>query len=814
MNLPSPGELLLGAWMRLTGKRHLVPLLKSLRHAGRPSEVPFPPELVEQGLTLVLAGLNNTLAMQSNASWVWPWWVERQTDPGSEAFLPTGTNVIQSNLTARNWTALGAEGSQREAMVDPVGMVTLRPYGWSWFPYVRADGADFFPPRLAGTRQELREDVLPVVRTLYAARPDLDWESEALALRAGAARDGSQDGSQEGSEWLVQTHRVRNRSDRALDLTFGIAVRPYNPLMFSPIASLAWADGVFRVNGKPALLLSDAPDRIAIANRRQGDPLLRADASSGDAARDSDSGMLTATAEYRLRLEPGEARELHVTGVIARGPAAPGAAVRPPSVADLRLSRDAELERLRADGARGMRIEVPHAELERAFRAVKARLHVFDDGDRFSPGSFLYHAHWFRDAAYIALAFDQMGEGDRVAAKLDASLRRQDWRGFFRSQTGEWDSNGQALWTIIGHVRRGGDPELLRRAWPALRRGGAWIDRKRRRGRGQPDAGLLPAGFSAEHFGPNDHYFWDNLWSVAGLEQLLWAARQLGKDGEAVRLERRIAEYRAGLDTAMRAAFGRARGAGLPCSPYRELDSAAVGNLVGLSPLYVTDPESEWVPGTVEFLARRNLRDGLFLQKIIHTGLNPYLSVQLARALLVRQDPRAFAILESLLRHGGPTFAWPEAIHPRTGGGCMGDGDHGWAAAEFLNLTRDLLVREERGALLLCSGAPEAWFREGATLAVEGAPTLHGTVAFRLTVGVDALALDWTCTRRAHQDPADLFLCLPLGRARALGLRGDAHGPHLRLRLRGDSGRMFHETVPPSGGDAAYSAPEGRILHA
>ena len=31
------------------------------------------------------------------------------------------------------------------------------------------------------------------------------------------------------------------------------------------------------------------------------------------------------------------------------------------------------------------------------------------------------------------------------------------------------------------------------------------------------DAGLLPAGFSAEHLGPNDYYYWDDFWGLAGL---------------------------------------------------------------------------------------------------------------------------------------------------------------------------------------------------------------------------------------------------------------------------------------------------------
>jgi hypothetical protein len=825
---PTFGELLLGAYLRWTGKRHLIPLLKSLKHAGRPSDIAFPSELVEQGLSLVLAGLNNTLAMQSNSSWVWPYWVERQIDPDAESFLPTGTNVIKSNLTARNWTALGVDGSQREAMIDPVGMVTLRPYGWSWFPYLRVDGANFFPPRLTGTRQELLEETLPVVVTRYPSRPDIDWTSECLALRGPGE-----------AEWLLCTHRVRNLSNRPLALTFGVALRPYNPLMFSPIGAIRYERGydngsgkgheygLFRVNGKAALMLAQPPRRVTVSNRWQGDSLLHPDRGLDNGRMDSNSGVLSAAAEYPLTLEPGEERVLHSVGMIARGTDAQSR-TNIPAVPDIERLRDAEVQRLRDTEAAGLQVEIPHKGLEKAFRAVKGRLCVFDDGDRFSPGSFLYHGHWFRDAAFIALAFDQMGYGNRVAAKTGPSLKRQDWRGFFRSQNGEWDSNGQALWTIIGHVQRGGDPALLEQAWPALWKGGLWIERMRQRSRtgrmgralGAPDKsrsphfGLLPAGFSAEHFGPNDHYYWDNLWSLAGLEKLLWAAQLLGRTREASRLESRIAAYRAEVETSMMEAFRRAGGEGLPCSPYRDMDSAAVGNLVGISPLGIVNPGAEWVSGTVEFLARHNLRDGLFLQKIIHTGLNPYLSAQMARALLLRQDPRAFTVLESLLRHGGPTHAWPEAIHPRTGGGCMGDGDHGWAAAEFLNLVRDILVREDRGRLLLASGVPAAWFTAGNTIGLTNAPTLHGTVSYRIKAGARAIAVEWTCRREPHQDRADFVLCLPLSFGRALGIPGEAYGPHLRVALAGDTGRLFFEAPPAQGERGPVSTYIGRMSHA
>ncbi len=805
MNFNFPGDALMEGYLRWTGKRHLLPLFRSLKHAGRPAEIAFPEELVEQGLSVLLAGLNNTLIVQGNPAWVWPWWAERQIDPDSAAFIPTGTNVIMHNLTARNWMSLGAEGSQREAMIDPAGMVTLRPYGWSFFPYLRVDGVNFLPPRLNGTRQELLEGTLPAVRTLYDARPDIEWSSECVAMR---------DAGRAAQESLLCTHRLRNRSERPLKLVFGVALRPCNPLMFSPVESLRWQEGRLFVNDRAGLCLPERPDRVVISNRERGDSLPHAD--RGEAASEgrtykAKSGVLAAAAEYDLTLHPGDSRAIPSLGVVDRGNQAVFAL---PSRRELEAAREAELDRLRAAETHGMQIDVPDPSLMRAWKAVKGRLHVFDDGDRFSPGAFLYHGHWFRDTAFIALGFDHAGFGDRVAPKLAEFFRRQDRRGFFRSQNGEWDSNGQALWTFIGHIQRGGDPALLDRHWPALMRGARWIDAMRRKDRdsGLPHAGLLPAGFSAEHFGPNDHYYWDNLWSVAGLEKMLWAARLLDRARDGDVLARSINEYRADLEASMHDAFRRTGGEGLPCSPYRGMDSAAVGNLVGLSPLDVVSPGAEWVAGTMEHLVHNNLRDGLFLQKIIHTGLNPYLSAQFARAMLRRQDPMAFGIIESLIRHGGPTLTWPEAMHPRTLGGCMGDGDHGWAAAEFLSLTRELLVREEDGNLLLLSGTPERWFRPGARIGVTCAPTSQGTATFHVEVSDEAVRVDWNVSRKPHQETGGLVLCLPLRFGRSLGIPGEAWGPHLRIRLPVNSGQL-RLGERNSSGEPLFPEPQ-RSIHA
>src|SRR5690606_35485930 len=115
----------------------------------------------------------------------------------------TAINLIKTNLTCRNGTSVGLEDSPREGMIDPLGMLTMQPYGWSVFPFVRMDGRGFFPPRLIPRWQALQsllEGTLPCIVTRYEVSPSLLWQSEIMAL------------SIEGEEFLGFTHRLSNRS--------------------------------------------------------------------------------------------------------------------------------------------------------------------------------------------------------------------------------------------------------------------------------------------------------------------------------------------------------------------------------------------------------------------------------------------------------------------------------------------------------------------------------------------------------------------------------------------------------------------------
>jgi hypothetical protein len=118
---------------------------------------------------------------------------------------------------------------------------------------------------------------------------------------------------------------------------------------------------------------------------------------------------------------------------------------------------------------------------------------------------------------------------------------------------------------------------------------------------------------------------------------------------------------------------------------------------------------------------------------MIHSGINPYLTLAIGQTLLRNRDPRFRDLIRSVAGLASPTGQWPEAIHPITKGGCMGDGQHGWAAAEWVMIIRNLFVREEGNSLILGSGLFPEWLAGDQELAFGPSLTPIGPVSVRFT---------------------------------------------------------------------------------
>jgi hypothetical protein len=98
--------------------------------------------------------------------------------------------------------------------------------------------------------------------------------------------------------------------------------------------------------------------------------------------------------------------------------------------------------------------------------------------------------------------------------------------------------------------------------------------------------------------------------------------------------------------------------------------------------------------------------------------------------------------MQRLLRFASPTYNWPEAIHTRSLSGSAGDGQHGWASAEWLLLVRALLLREDDRRLTLAPALPHAWLSTPGHLSVDNAPTRFGPLSYHLEWDQSSFTLD------------------------------------------------------------------------
>ena len=172
---------------------------------------------------------------------------------------------------------------------------------------------------------------------------------------------------------------------------------------------------------------------------------------------------------------------------------------------------------------------------------------------------------------------------------------------------------------------------------------------------------------------------------------------------------------------------------------------------------------------TAQFLREKNSIDGAFFQDMIHSGLNAYLTLHIAQVMLRAGDLAALELIETVSQLASPTGQWPEAIHPRTLGGCMGDGHHGWASAEWVLAMKALFLREEGGQLLLLPGISEQWLQPGERLSFGPTATDFGPLRITAEVAAKQIEVSW----EAQWSIAPEHICISLpGHER---VRLDAH---------------------------------------
>ncbi len=630
------------------------------------------------------------------------------------------------------WTMSGAQGAREKALVRSDGTVA---------PWADGPTAEvwLYDPAAQQLVTAAQEEIKYSLHRGYLPMPKWEWEAVGAQVQNILFRDLQQD----AVRWQVSVH---NPGETARDLTLLLVVRPFGiARSFTPICSLA-LQGSSRlwINEMPFLLAGTEPAEAGAASMDES--MLRAregNTPAENAGFEDPAGLGVAVLAYPFSLKPTESQTYHFAFPTApQGDAEQVSFPTTDQAAEQRLAATADswdqiLDRVS--------IEVPDQLLVDGIRASTAYLLIAIDPEGPHPGPLAHSAVWVRDAAYTGLALLQLGYSDVVRGYIPDILAAQEPSGRVPPIQGEdipweddeWDAQGQAIFLATSYHRYSGDTDALEAWYPTVKAAAQFIRHLREETRGAegPTRGLLPPRKSAEDLGPTDqHYYWDNFWAVAGLEEAAYAARELEKPGDAVWMEAEADALREAILRSTREVMGP-EPAYVP-GAVEDVDSSAMarGTVPALWPIRVLSPESSLMKRSFEAYYQQWVApdDGAFRHR--QGQFWPYGGLELAHAYLRLGDTDALhEILGWTLRHQTlpGTFAWAEQVDPEDGGISGGDMPHAWAAASYTTLVREMLVSERGDHLELFTGVPDWWLEAENTIKLREVPTHFGTLDLR-----------------------------------------------------------------------------------
>ena len=773
--------------------------IRQLQIAGQLSDVDgsgFPAELFQLSAPMVTRGLLNYAVLQMKRDWLYPHWVHQQLDPKSDSFVARSQNPLLINITQRNWTLLGSPAGFHEAIVDPRGLVTPLPREWSIDVWLVTERGILLPPLQKPVLQEY-DTQAPRIITRF------EYDGHVLTLEAFV------DPTNHGIDVLFHRIHVVNRQAAFSAGLICIAVRPFNPEGVVPIQHIEYRSPRYLyVDRSLGIVLAEDPQWVTCSNADGGDVLhsIQKMYASGDwndfqnherkHSITCRKGLANAAAVFPFSLSPGEYRALHYS--VALGAKRMLSRLQPKSTWQVSFDKRLEYQKARwvKERTNGAQVMIADERVQKIFDANVLTLLQLHDGTFISPGPYLYHHFWFRDAAPMIHALDRLGFHRRARQVIDSFPERQTSDGFFKGPEGEWDSNGEVLWLFEQHMNLTHSTQWLKILLPNILQAGNWIIKKRnqRNDTITTHRGLMPPSLSAEHLGTVDQYYWDSFWSLAGIHSVCAILQRLHQHELLEKFEKEVEKFKHDIQSSLQRTSERLGRSLIPSSPSRSFDESAIGSICGIYPLSLDYIDPPAFQNTLDELANRFVDDRGFYHPYIHSGYNPYLTLHIAHAYLcMGKSKKAWEIADTIFRQCTSPYSLPEAIHPKTGGGAMGDGHHGWAAAEIVLFLLDCLVSESNDTLSLFKDAAPEMISWGVNVFVKGISTSYGSVSCSINYETGEQAL---CTLSvepiSEKKPATVELYFPFSIKRALtATQGvDVHfiSEHGQTRITSSSG--------------------------
>ncbi len=340
-----------------------------------------------------------------------------------------------------------------------------------------------------------------------------------------------------------------------------------------------------------------------------------------------------------------------------------------------------------------------------------------------------YHSFYLRDGADIAHMYDLTGYPAIARQVLDFFALSQKPDGNFLSQSQQYDGWGEALWAYGQHYRLTHDPAFAAWALPQIDRAVDWLVIVR----AADPLHLMPASNVLDNEYLPGHLTGYNFLALSGLRVSIQMAGETGHPDLAQKWQAVYDSYRRDF-LAVLDKQTAANHQVIPPALDGNMGGQDWGNLLAVVPEPTLDPHDPRVTATLR-ATQAKYQEGIMTYWNGYF-LHHYLTIKNTLTEVARGDQQqATSELYGLLLHTSSTQAGFEFAMRPWGERNFQDNlsPHGWFAAEYRTLLRQMLLREDGNDLHLLSVISPAWIGAGKTIAIAQAPTQFGTVAYTLT---------------------------------------------------------------------------------
>lgn len=445
------------------------------------------------------------------------------------------------------------------------------------------------------------------------------------------------------------------------------------------------------------------------------------------------------------------------------------------------------------------RITVPCEKSTQALLAAHVCQLIANDHGQLRGGEGFYDEFYIRDGAYQVMELEEAGLADTAAKAIRHYLATQRPDGRFETQKGQFDANGQAVWTLWQYYKITGDRAWLAEVYPQMKRAVDWTMQARRQAPADsPFAGVLPAAIAdGEHLWDGTHHIVGyDFWNLRGMLCTADAAAILGKTADHAALLAEIKDYRSAIE----AAWKRTGLDHFP--PSWEKAGTHWGNTETLWPTVLFDVNDPRMAAMQKEVRERH--GGGFIEGTIRwTGLpdaiHPYMSAYTTMAALARgEHDQVIEDFYWYLLHSSATHAFPEGIFYKRRFAWSDTIPHTTGAANYAIMLRHMLIHEQEDELHLLAGVPDGWLAEGKEIRVERAPTHFGPID--MTVSGTAKGILVRFKGADRRKPERVVLHLPVSRPLDAPIAGVTVSTRPDQRKQWDFAavvEMYAKTAPP-----------------